>query len=210
MCYLSNFTKNKQDFIHLYYKEQIKALELFYPIIENTQIPINNIAFGGGTALALYYFQHRLSFDIDLFVSDIQYMQFLSPKFWLDENSNFNSKYIERAHHIGLNTINNIKIDILSKVNPYKNILDDTRKIFYICSLEDIIANKIIFRKKDNKTRDIFDIAVSLEKYPKLLEELLDKHLIVKDDLRDLKESLLKLNKEKYCNEIMIVEPFDD
>lgn len=205
--------KDLQNFICLYYKEQIKALNLFYSIIENTKIPLDKIAFGGGTALAIYYFQHRLSFDIDLFVSDTQYMNFLSPKLWINEDSNFNDKYIEQAHHIGLNTKNNIKIDILSKPNPYKNFLDNSKQFFkfdfYICSLEDIIANKIIFRKMDNKTRDIFDIAVSLYHYPNLLKELLEKNILAPKDVNDLRESLLNLNEEKYRDEIIIVEPFD-
>ncbi len=211
MCYQLNHISKIQT--HLY-KNQIEALESFYPIIKASSIPIENISFGGGTALALYYFQHRLSFDIDLFLSDNQYMNFLSPKLWVDDTANFSSNYMEQAHHIRLDTINNIKIDILSRPNPYKNILDNTKSIFnfdfYICSLEDIIANKIVFRKKENKARDIFDIAVSIEKYPKLLKELLDKELITRKDLNDLKESLSGINKEKYHQQIMIVEPFNE
>lgn len=101
MFYQLNLTQNKLDFIHSHYKEQINALEIFYPII-NKAIQTKNphITFGGGTALAMYYFGHRLSFDIDLFVNDIQYMKFLSPKLWINEDFNFNDRYIEQAHHI--------------------------------------------------------------------------------------------------------------
>lgn len=59
------------DFIEEHYKEQIIALDLFFKESGAKHIPSSKIIFGGGTALAIYYFQHRLSFDIDLFVSDI-------------------------------------------------------------------------------------------------------------------------------------------
>lgn len=126
MCYQLNHISKIQT--HLY-KNQIEALESFYPIIKASSIPIENISFGGGTALALYYFQHRLSFDIDLFLSDNQYMNFLSPKLWVDDTANFSSNYMEQAHHIRLDTINNIKIDILSRPNPYKIFLT-IQKVF--------------------------------------------------------------------------------
>lgn len=67
-----------------------------------------------------------------------------------------------------------------------------------------------LFLERENKARDIFDIAVSIEKYPKLLKELLDKELITRKDLNDLKESLSGINKEKYHQQIMIVEPFNE
>ncbi|MDY0120565.1 MAG: hypothetical protein RBR54_01375 [Sulfurimonas sp.] len=31
----------------------------------------------------MYYFQHRLSFDIDLFVTDVQILNYLSPKHFI-------------------------------------------------------------------------------------------------------------------------------
>lgn len=60
------------EFIKEHYGEQIHALNSF---IQDAYSSLTNqdhskIRFGGGTALAIYYFQHRLSFDIDLFVTD--------------------------------------------------------------------------------------------------------------------------------------------
>ncbi|WP_066177197.1 nucleotidyl transferase AbiEii/AbiGii toxin family protein [Arcobacter porcinus] len=55
------------DFIEEHYKEQIIALSLFFKESGAKHIPSSKIRFGGGTALTIYYFQHRLSFDIDLF-----------------------------------------------------------------------------------------------------------------------------------------------
>ncbi len=76
--------KSKIDFIKENYSYQIQALEQFYPVIKSAisqgVLPYG-IRFGGGTALAMYYFQHRLSFDIDLFLTNQQYLSFFSPKF---------------------------------------------------------------------------------------------------------------------------------
>ena len=61
------------EFIKEHYSEQIDALNHFiedaYQFLPNQDHSL--IRFGGGTALAIYYFQHRLSFDIDLFVTDL-------------------------------------------------------------------------------------------------------------------------------------------
>ena len=49
-------------FIHESYIDQIKALELFFKDACPSTINKNVVKFGGGTALSIYYFQHRLSF----------------------------------------------------------------------------------------------------------------------------------------------------
>ncbi len=72
---------NETSFVKNNFQTQIKALEQFYPIIKNAlNLGLNpsSIKFGGGTALSMYYFQHRLIFDIDLFVNDAQYLGFLA------------------------------------------------------------------------------------------------------------------------------------
>ena len=217
MLYQLNLTKSNVEFVRFYYKEQIRALEQFLPLVKDSicnGVPKNCIAFGGGTALAMYYLGHRRSFDIDLFVSDKQYLGFFSPKLWILENPFFNDNYTDLDHHIGVSTKNNIKIDILSTPFIDNPLLDDSKSIFsqnlHIHSIEDIIANKIHFRKAENKTRDIFDIVASVKKYPNLLKNLLAKEAINKDDLSELKTALNSLNYDKYNNEISIIQPAQD
>lgn len=77
------------DFIEEHYKDQIIALDLFFKESGAKHIPSSKIRFGGGTALAIYYFQHRLSFDIDLFVSDVQYLDYIRPKCGLKNQTFF-------------------------------------------------------------------------------------------------------------------------
>ncbi|GAA8710968.1 nucleotidyl transferase AbiEii/AbiGii toxin family protein [Helicobacter pylori] len=203
------------SFIKNNFVTQIQALEQFYPIIKsalNLGLNPSSIKFGGGTALSMYYFQHRLSFDIDLFVNDAQYLGFFSPKLWIDDCSHFDgAKYIDQHNHIGITNKDNIKIDILIDYASNEGYIDNSKKIFafdiYVESLENIIAKKITFRKTDNKTRDIFDIAVALHNDSNLFDKLLNAQKISKQDLLTLQNSLQELNKEKYNSQIKIVKP---
>ncbi len=194
--------------------EQIKALESFFKEAVPLSVPSSMIRFGGGTALSLYHFQHRLSFDIDLFVSDQQIMSYLNPKHWIDE-SHFNSfEYIDTFNHIGLVSGNNIKVDILVDSGASVQYVDDSRDVFnfdlYIESIEDIISKKIVFRKKDNKTRDIFDIATAISKDELLLQRLVEDKRISLSDLKELEAALANINKGRYDEQIQIIKPFDE
>lgn len=178
-------------------------------------MPIGAIKFGGGTALAMYYFQHRLSFDIDLFLADQQFLSFYSPKLWIDSYTSFNdSEYIDTFNHIGVITSNDIKIDILVDPNTSEKYVDNSKKIFpfdiHIETIEDIISKKIVFRKKDNKTRDIFDIAISIVKDDNLISRLLSSGKIEQKDLVELYEALSSLNINKYNSQIEIIEPLPE
>ncbi|GHS29658.1 hypothetical protein VN1290_13570 [Helicobacter pylori] len=203
------------SFIKNNFQAQIQALEQFYPIIKsalNLGLNPSSIKFGGGTALSMYYFQHRLSFDIDLFVNDAQCLGFFSPKLWIDNCSHFDStRYIDQHNHIGVTNKDNIKIDVLVDYASNEGYVDNSKKIFafdiYIENLENIIAKKITFRKTDNKTRDIFDIAVALHNDNNLFDKLLSSQKITKQDLLTLQNSLQELNKEKYNAQIKIVKP---
>lgn len=195
------------------YAEQIKAIKAISPILEKILYPHiskDELRFGGGTALAIYYYQHRLSFDLDFFVSDCQYLDLIRPKLWIDDYSSFSSEYSEQAHHIGVMT-DKTKIDFLSSHFYANPLLDNSKEIFtcdiYIEAIEDIIAKKITFRKQENKARDIVDIAVVLQDKPNLFENLLDLGVIEKSDLKILSDKLLDLNLEKYHKQVQIIQP---
>jgi len=207
------------EFIKEHYGEQIHALNSF---IEDAYSSLpsqdhSTIRFGGGTALALYYFQHRLSFDIDLFVTDVQILNYLSPKHWIDETNKFNtSKYIDLSNHIRvLEKKNNIKVDVLaSQYASYDYLCDNSKEIFcsdvYVESIEDIIAKKIVYRRNDNLTRDIIDIAIAIKLKDSILHNMLESGLINKQDLSELKNSLEHLDRETFLEEIEIVAPFEN
>ncbi len=198
------------------YKEQIKALNGF---IEDCFDNLPNkddslIRFGGGTALAIYYFQHRRSFDIDLFVTDPQIIGYLSPKHWIEDSKNFNpTQYIDQASHIRILSREKIKVDILVAQDFVNEaFVDKTKSLFsrdiYVESVEDIIAKKIIYRRRDNKTRDIVDIGVALSKNPEILKTLYAKGAIETSDILELKEAILALDVAEYESELEEIEPF--
>jgi hypothetical protein len=202
--------------IHEVYREQIKALNSFIEdCFDNLPNKDNSlIRFGGGTALSIYYFQHRRSFDIDLFVTDPQIIGYLSPKHWIEDSKNFNpTQYIDQANHVRVLSREKIKVDILVAQDFINEaFIDKSKSLFiqdvYVESIEDIIAKKITYRRKDNKTRDILDIAVALFKNQEILKTLYAKEAIDRNDVVELKEAISNLNVAEYESELQEVEPF--
>ncbi len=206
---------NKLEFIKESYQDQITALELFFKDAFAKTLPKDIIKFGGGTALSIYYFQHRLSFDIDLFLIDQQYLSYFSPKHWIEDTSNFNgSQYIDIHNHIGVVSANNIKVDILVDSSSDTVLMDDTKTIFpfdiRVESIEDILAKKIVFRKKDNKARDIFDIAVAIQNDKNIIRNLLKNKRVTKEDLQIFQTALESINMQKYKTTIDLIEPINE
>lgn len=202
-------------FIHENYTEQIVALELFFKDAFPSTINKNVLKFGGGTALSIYYFQHRLSFDIDLFLTDQQYLSYFSPKHWIEDTDNFDDRhYIDTHNHIGVVSANNIKVDILVDSSSNSLLIDTSKDIFSfdirVESIEDILAKKIVFRKKDNKARDIFDIAVAISKDNNIIDNLLSNEKITQEDLGIFLNALENINMKKYQIAIELVEPIGE
>ncbi len=108
-----------------------------------------------------------------------------------------------------------IALDLFFKESGAKHIPSSKKLVDFdlyiedITDITDIIAKKITFRKKDNKTRDIIDIAICLDSNPDLFNELVELEKVTKDDLKILKESLLQLNKNRYLSQLNIVKPFE-
>lgn len=174
-----------------------------------TNIPFEELRFGGGTALAIYHFQHRLSFDLDFFVGDCQYLDFFRPKLWIDDYNCFSSEYTDQAHHIQINT-EKVKIDILSTqffTPPCYDWLEIFPFEMCVESIEDIIAKKIHFRKENNVTRDIFDMAVAIKNDENLFANLLNLGAVTREDFAKLHNALLQLDKTRYFGQVKITKP---
>ena len=204
--YLNNFEQQINTLNSVYY-------ELLAPIEKQSSIK-NWWVFGGGTALAMFHFNHRKSFDIDIFITESQVFDFLNPKWYIDETELFDNneyRFDGMTHHIQLKTKDDIKVDFLLNeaiINkPIKNtILDIDYELFYE-SKEDIIAKKIKYRKQDNLTRDIFDIAMAISFDKSIIEKLIFSRFITFDDLEVLNTSLNKLDMKKYILELEKIEP---
>lgn len=207
--YLKNFEKQIDALSKVYY-ELIQG-------IENQASLKNWWVFGGGTALAMFHFNHRKSFDIDIFVTEAQVFDFLNPKWYIDETTLFDQneyRFDGMNHHVQLKTKDDIKVDFLLNeaiINkPILNTIIPLDFELYYESIEDIIAKKVKWRKEDNLTRDIFDLAVAISKNNDILNDLIESRFISYDDLEKLNESLNSLNMDLYNLEIEKIEPQGD
>lgn len=194
------------------FREQLEALKRFYEAALST-LPTGTWSWGGGTVLALFHYNHRLSFDIDLFVKDEQLVSLLSPKWYIDEVNFFENEYTDLPTHIQLLTRkNHIKIDVLVSSLFYPTQtqqIDVLPFAFEVETPKEIIAKKIKFRKEQNLARDIFDIAVALEFSPTLLNEIRDETVGVLDpaSLRVWLDYLSRLDIGFYKNEMDKIQP---
>lgn len=85
------------------FREQLEALRRFYEAALSI-LPTGTWSWGDGTVLALFHYNHRLSFDVDLFVKDEQLISLLSPKWYIDEVNFFENEYTDLPTHIQLLT----------------------------------------------------------------------------------------------------------
>ncbi len=137
-------------------------------------------ALGGGTALSAYYWGHRFSTDIDIFIysnmADV--LKKIDPR----KTSGLIRKRLAKINYAGdlkMHPIyTELSIDDDSKMQffivkgftstPYSEVtLWD--KTILIESIEEIIAKKVYYRCGDGNSRDLFDIAVAIHENPSIL-----------------------------------------
>lgn len=135
-------------------------------------ITLENWSFGGGTVLMLRH-MHRYSKDIDIFIPDPQYLAFLSPRV----NSTaelMTGDYVEQANYIKLQ-FKEGEIDFVVSgpltENPTRQERMFDRDVLVETSTE-IVAKKLWHRGANFKARDIFDLAMVVEREPDALAPL--------------------------------------
>lgn len=113
---------------------------------------------GGGTALRLLY-NHRDSNDIDIFLSDMQYLSYITPR-TNDAVEAYIKDYIEAEIFTKLifeeGEVDFIVAQNVTCIKP--NIMDIGKYKIYIEDQIEIIGKKIHYRLENIKSRDIFDI----------------------------------------------------
>jgi len=146
----------------------------------------NNIkeisALGGGTALASYYWNHRFSTDIDIFIyGEKPSKDLLKPNKWSanihDKMSKLGYKGDFKAQNIYLElALNESEKMQFFDVVPFTDIpyieIELWNKSLKIETVEEIIAKKINFRCEKGNARDLFDIALSIHKKPDILDQM--------------------------------------
>jgi predicted nucleotidyltransferase component of viral defense system len=156
---------------------------------------IENIsALGGGTALAAYYWNHRYSTDINIFIySKGKTIDKLRSNLWSD-------KVTKRMKDIGFYgdfkmhpIYTELVIDENSKmqffdVNNYTKDPYNRIKLWDLeCNIEsigEIIAKKIYYRCEKGNARNLFDIALAIHKKPDILNSLNIKQEKIYNNLR--------------------------
>jgi predicted nucleotidyltransferase component of viral defense system len=135
--------------------------------------------FGGGTVLMLRY-RHRLSKDIDIFVPDPQYLGYVSPRL-SDVAEGVSDKYVEGPGYIKLLRPEG-EIDFVASPNltsaPYELWELLGREIKVETSAE-IVAKKLWHRGDRATARDLFDLALVIEREHKELETA--RHYLLKN-----------------------------
>jgi len=196
-----------------HFKPQIETLEFLLKNIFS-KIPKefkNYYAFGGGTALSLCYFQHRLSFDVDIFIYDAQLMNYINPQIFFEDIEDEIEDYMCMSHQINMITKDGIYVNILSvkNLNPNKkDVLKLNNNSILVETPEEIIAKKIIFRKNENKVRDLLDIAFAIHNDNDFLNKLVKIDYITKNDLEKLYEAIKRVDEKEIKEELNIISPF--
>lgn len=128
-------------------------------ILDIANVAKDSWAIGGGTVLSFYY-NHRLSKDIDIFIDDPQLLSSLSPR--VNDVAEGASDYDEMATYISLaypeGKIDFIVASQITDFPPkkysflYQNV--------YLEDAVEIISKKMFYRGEAAMARDIFDLAV--------------------------------------------------
>lgn len=124
--------------------------------------------FGGGTAMMMQV-GHRDSRDVDIFLDDPQLLAFLNPEvrefaFEMEPHgySGDGSSFIKIAFDIG--EVDFIVGQALTDAPTTLQLVEDVPT--FVETVPEIIAKKIVYRGRNIKPRDIFDIAVGAQSDP--------------------------------------------
>ena len=122
---------------------------------------------GGGTVL-MFRYRHRLSKDIDIFVPDPQYLGFVTPRL-SDTAADMTEDYTEQPGMFVKLQFEEGEVDFVSA----PNLLDDAwdtwdigGRAVKVETAAEIIAKKMYHRGDRVTARDLFDLALVIEREP--------------------------------------------
>lgn len=146
---------------------------------------IGHWSFGGGTVLMRRH-HHRFSKDIDIFLDDPQYLGYLSPRLSSTAEA-MTTHYIEQNGFVKLHFPEG-EIDFVASASLTENPTS-TEELFgrpvAVETSTEIIAKKVWHRGEQFTARDIFDLAMVIEKEPEALPA-------IKPILRDRREAIME------------------
>jgi hypothetical protein len=126
---------------------------------------------GGGTVL-MFYFAHRKSKDIDIFVPDPQFLGYVNPRIG-GRGEDITSDYKDAADYVKL-FLPEGEIDFVASPtlteNPFEEHVVLGRKILLETPIE-IVAKKLWYRGDRATPRDLLDLALVIEHhYSEIIE----------------------------------------
>lgn len=148
-----------------------RALELIDSVAAHAP-PLVDWTFGGGTVLMRRH-RHRFSKDIDIFIGDVQYLGYLTPRLNATAESLTNN-YIEQGGFLKLSfTEGEIDFVVSGALTQSPFVIETIfgRDVRVETSTE-IIAKKVWYRGAEFTARDLFDLAMVAENEPGALSEI--------------------------------------
>jgi predicted nucleotidyltransferase component of viral defense system len=128
--------------------------------------------FGGGTVL-MFRYQHRLSKDIDIFVSDPQYLGFATPRL-SDVAAAVSTQYVENQSAYVKLICAEGEIDFVASPNltesPYE-VWKINGEHIRVETATEIVAKKLWHRGDRATARDLFDLSLVIEREPDNLKK---------------------------------------
>lgn len=135
-------------------------------------VPLDPWSFGGGTVLMRRH-RHRFSKDVDIFVPDPQVLGYLTPRLNATAES-LTADYVEQGNFLKL-IFPEGEIDFVASApltpDPYVREKVLGRLVCVETSAE-IVAKKVWHRGANFTARDIFDLAMVVEREPEALRAI--------------------------------------
>ncbi|KXG78837.1 hypothetical protein AN618_01750 [Fervidicola ferrireducens] len=171
-------------------------------ILDNAGIPENEWSFGGGSALSLYY-NHRESFDVDIFLTDAQYLLLVTPR--LSSYAEGIKDYTEMSNFVKLK-MDEGEIDFILAPHLTEDWYVEKEILGRNIQVEtpwEIVIKKLFYRPESLKVRDVVDTAVVLRnEWCKMLEN--SKILASKVEILDFRWEKIKSFYKKEAEKLII------
>lgn len=155
----------------------------------------------------MFYFNHRYSKDIDIFLHDAQYLTYVTPRL-NDYIENKVDDYEEMSNSLklkmGEHEIDFIIAPSLTKI-PFNIVKIDGQDV-RIETPEEIVVKKIFYRCEAFKVRDIVDLAVVINNNK---QSLLNNMEVYRRKLGPLLSRIKRLH-DIYPNEVKELEILDE
>jgi len=150
---------------------------------------LNKVSTLGGTTLASYYWNHRYSTDIDIFIYDkVDKKHLLKESTWSEKvktemkSIGYDGNFRNHPIYSEIVIDEECKIqffDVVKKSHlPYVKVNLWGHELL-IDTVEEIIAKKIYYRSDKGNSRDLFDIAIAFHNEPDILTRTLLKKKVI-------------------------------